>query len=163
MYSLLLKRNPNGKDIGKNTKQQVFILYLSNFIQLIEGETGCGESLRSHAVKALQRCNSHFLIDVLAAVGQQVAAIGDREFGMALERDDLMAYPERLILAEVASGTQFSSLGQSYDLIMVAIEQLHLLMREIPLHRLVNDTRRTHPGAYAAAAFRSCAAGRRRV
>lgn len=45
---LLPKMNPHRKDIGKIIKMQVFysiiIPNLPNYIQHIEGETGCGRS-----------------------------------------------------------------------------------------------------------------------
>ena len=70
------------------------ILNLPNFIQQIEGETGSSGPHRRHLVKAAQCLEPDVRVNVIAVVQEQMTAIIDRELGMALESDDLTAYPE---------------------------------------------------------------------
>ena len=78
--------------------------------------------MRGQTVKALQSRLPDGLVDVVAAVEQQVTAIVDRKLGMALESNHLTAYPERFVLAETAGGTQDSILWQDGHLVVVAVE-----------------------------------------
>ena len=105
--------------------------------QEVQGKSGSLRTLRGQCVKAFQCCSPHGLIDIVAAVEQQVAAVGDGELGMALEGNHLMTYPERLVLAEVAGGAAHGIGRQGHDLVVVAVEQVHLAVGEIGFHLFV--------------------------
>ena len=79
---------------------------LSTFIQQVEGITCRRLPHGRHLVEAAQCLEPDGLVDVITAVGEQMAAVGYRELGMALEGNHLITYPVGLVAAEVAGGAQ---------------------------------------------------------
>ena len=96
------------------------------------------DALRHVAVETQQRSIPHRRIQVLAAVGEQMTAIGYCEFRVSLECHHLMAYTIGLVPAEIASGTQDGIMRQGHNLVVVAIEQMHLLSWKIWHQALIN-------------------------